>query len=222
MPGRKRDLPDVIKKFLAAMTSDTPPFDPSALRPEFRDERFWTRETARFLAFAESLISRRRWRGSYGAPPAGGQEPHDYVMRSVALILEGHRRCPPDVEPVPFVFGVIRSLVAHDADNLENRQQHSYLDMTADDAGHGTTAEREFADRSGPAAEELLTADDLARDFLSELPEDYRPYVELLISGVCSGAAECAEKLGMSVADIRLMDKAIRRRRRLWKGAPPK
>jgi hypothetical protein len=202
------------------MTSQAEPFDPLGLRAEFRDEKFWTQNTPRFLSYADNLISKRRWRGSFGASPAGGEEPHDYVLRTVELILEGRRRCPLDLEPVTFVFGVIRSLVAHDADNLENRQLHSQVG-TDDSENSAVIDEGELVDRRSPAADELLTAIDLARDFVNALPEQYRAYVELLISGAYSSAAEYAEQLAVTVADIRLMDKAIRRRRGLWKGSLP-
>jgi len=211
-------LPYRAKKLLH-MTSSADRFEPSELRAEFRDERFWTKNTARFLSYANNLISRRRWRGSYGASPAGGEEPHDYIMRTVELIFEGRRRCPPDLDPVRFVFGVIRSLVAHDADNLENRQLHAQVAVD-DSENTAVIDESGLADDRSAAADELLTASDLARDFVDALPEQYRAYVELLISGLYSSAAEYAEQLGITVADIRLMDKAIRRRRGLWKGSP--
>jgi predicted metal-binding protein len=190
-------------------------FDQSELRDDFRDEEFWARETPRFLSYARSVVLRHPSRGSYG------DEPQDYVVRAAALILEGQRRCPPDVPSVPFVMGVIRSLVTHDAEKPEHRRLHTAV--TNDDSeDEGVIHEEQLADRRAPAIDELLTADDLARDFVSSLPEEYRSYVELLISGSCSAAAECAERLGVTEAQVRLMDKAIRRRRRLWKGAPPR
>lgn len=189
-------------------------FDPNDLRADFRDGDFWSRETPRFLSYARALILRHRWRGAYGDIPPGGEEPQDYVMRAAALILEGQRRCPAEVGSVAFVMGVIRSLVAHDSEKPENRQMHA--SVSDGDSGE----DRQIADRNAAEFDELLTAGDLARDFVKALPEEYRPYVELLISGDCTGAAECAERLGVTVADIRSMDKAIRRRRRLWKGVP--
>lgn len=185
-------------------------FDPSELRADFRDGEFWTRETPRFLSYARALIVRHRWRGSYGDAPAGGEEPQDYVMRAAALIFEGQRHCPPDVDSVRFVLGVIRSLITHDAEKPENRQPHSFV----------SDEKKTFVDHKSTTFDELLTANDLARDFVSTLPDEYKPYVELLISGACDSAAECAERLGVAVADIRSMDKAIRRRRRAWKGTP--
>lgn len=190
-------------------------FDPSELHADFRDEQFWTSQTPRFLSFARALIVRHRWRGSYADAPAGGEEAQDYVMRAAALIFEGQRRCPSDIDSVRFVLGVIRSLITHDAERVENRQLHAFVsdDRTVADQG-------ELVDHKSTMFDELFTADDLARDFVSTLPDEYKPYVELLISGACDTAAECAERLGVRVADIRSMDKAIRRRRRAWKGTP--
>lgn len=182
---------------------------------DFPGEEFWEREIPRFVLFARNQIHRQQWRG------AAPDDPLDYVARAVVLILEHTRRRPPDVAPVPFVLGVIRSLVTHDAEKTEHRQVHTSLTNTAAD-NVDETSEEQIADRSAPAIDELLSAGELARDFVGSLPEEFRPYVELLISGACSSAAECAERLAVSVADIRLMDKAIRRRRRLWKGAPPR
>ena len=97
-------------------------FDPSELRADFRDEQFWTSQTPRFLSFARALIVRRRWRGSYADAPAGGEEAQDYVMRAAALIFEGQRRCPSDVDSVRFVLGVIRirrQAALHDSLNFD-------------------------------------------------------------------------------------------------------
>jgi len=181
---------------------------------DFPGDEFWEREIPRFVLFARHQMLRQQWRG------AASDDPLDYVARAVVLILDHTRNRPPDVDPVPFVLGVIRSLVTHDAEKTEHRQVHTSLTSTgADDVDE--ISEEQIADHSAPAIDELLSAGELARDFVNSLPEEYRSYVELLISGVCATAAECAERLGVSVADIRLMDKAIRRRRRLWKGAPP-
>jgi len=190
-------------------------FDPSELRADFRDEQFWTRETPRFLSYARAVIVRHRWRGSYRDAPAGGEEPQDYVMRAAALIFEGQRRCPADVDSVRFVLGVIRSLITHDAEKPENRQTHAFVSDESKTIDQG-----QLVDRKSASVDELLTANDLARDFVGTLPEEYRSYVELLISGECDSAAECAERLGVEVAAVRSMDKAIRRRRRAWKGLP--
>lgn len=190
-------------------------FDPSELRADFRDDEFWARETPRFLIYARELIVRHRWRGSYGDLPAGGEEPQDYVTRAAELIFGGQRRCPPDVDSVRFVFGVIRSLITHDAEKPENRRRHSFLSDESNTVDPG-----QLVDHKGASVDELLTARDLARDFVSTLPDEYRAYVELLISGECDSAAECAQRLGVDVAEIRSMDKAIRRRRRAWKGLP--
>ena len=188
-------------------------FDPFELRADFRDERFWVRETPRFLSYARALIVRHQWRGAYGDSPPGGEEPQDYVMRAVAAILDGQRRCPADVDSVKFVLGVIRSLVAHDAEKPENRRLHMFVSDENEITGEG-----QLVDEKSTAFDELLTANDLAREFAGALPEEFRPYVELLISGRYSTAAEYANRLGVTVAEIRSMDKAIRRRRRAWKG----
>src|SRR5439155_12546572 len=103
----------------------------------------------------------------------------------------------------------------HDAEKVENRLL--YADVGDDEDSKG---EESFVDNR-VSVEEALTAADLARDFVQSLPDAYRPYVELLISGECASAAECAERLNIPIAKIRVMDKAIRRRRRTWKGTPP-
>jgi DNA-directed RNA polymerase specialized sigma24 family protein len=194
-----------------------PPFHPSQLRPEFRSQPFWLNHTPRFKAFAAHLLSKQVFRGVRGLPP-GADEAHDYVNYAVLLILEGRRRCPEHVSSVSFVLGVISSLVSHDSETPEARAPHFFIGtIDDDDEGDGRNVVGDVRVASG---EEEIIARDLAGNFMNHLPDLLRRYVQLLVSGGARTAEDRANELGVSVAEIRNLNRRLRRLRALWKGAP--
>lgn len=194
-----------------------PPFHPAQLRPEFRSFSFWRNHTPRFKAFAAHLLSKYTFRGMRGLPP-GADEADDYVSRATLLILEGKRRCPEHVSSVSFVLGVISSLVSHDSETPEARAPHLFIGTIDDDDEGGSRGV--VGDVKVASGEEEIIARDLAGDFISHLPESLRRYVQLLVSGGPRTAEDCANALGVSVAEIRNLNRRLRRLRAIWKGAP--
>jgi DNA-directed RNA polymerase specialized sigma24 family protein len=194
--------------------SSLPPFDPAEIRPEFRSPVFWERETPRFKAFAQYLLLKYRFRGRRGLPP-GGDEAGDYVVRAVILIFDGVRHCSGEVSSVSFVFGVIASLILNDSRRLEARTPHSFITTSASDEGE--IGEDAVAVSS---SEEEIIARDLTVEFIRRLPEALQRYVRLLAGGGPQSSQDCATALGVSIDEIRNMNKRLRRLRPLWKGTP--
>jgi hypothetical protein len=73
-------------------------FDPTQLRPEFRDNLWWEAHARRFAAYAAYIAS--------------GDEVTATVTSAIALILNGERLPAPDERPVRFVLRIIHSVTA--------------------------------------------------------------------------------------------------------------
>jgi hypothetical protein len=121
------------------------------------------------------------------------------------------------VSPIVYVLGVIRSLVSHAAETLENRSAHEFID----DGEAWFDELRISGRRERPAIDEELEASQLAQKFLHVVPERYRRYVRLLMTGRYPTAEDRAKAMGVTVARIRQLDKAVRRLRSQWEGREP-
>jgi hypothetical protein len=191
-------------------------FDSAGVRTEFRDEEFWKRHMRRFYLAAVGFL-KRRFRGR---PPAS-IDAWDVLSSAVSQILSGARHCPEDLDPVVFVLGVIKSVASHSGDPAEFRMAHHSISAVPDEGGNLESAESQLAGRSTVASlEEKIEARELVQDFLRIVPERYRGYVRLLVSRQYRTAADRAKAMGLSVAEVRNLDKAVRRLRPLWKGMP--
>jgi hypothetical protein len=191
-----------------------PPFTPSVLRPEFRSEEFWESNTRRFKAFAAYCLSKHTSHHLPGLSPLA-DEANDVVVRATILILEGVRRCPEDVSPVSFVLGVIASITSHDFETAEARTMHLSI------AAHEQDGDSVISDLGVESSEADLIARNLAEDFIGKLPLSLRRYVRLRQSGMLQTAEDYAHEMGVSVADVRKIDRRLRRQRSLWTGTPP-
>jgi DNA-directed RNA polymerase specialized sigma24 family protein len=203
---------------LATITSfvdSTPVFRPPEAElslAELMERLDWDAYIRRWLAFSRSRLMR------YGAAASLlGLQPNDCVQEAIGLALEGRRRFERGTEDEFFVFicGVIRSVISHTAektfrDGIVELAIAAGTDAPAGDAiDEGRISSREDIER------DFLFRDDLEK-FLAWVDEDLASYARLRAEGACSSAEECAEALGISVPDVRNMDRRLRRRREQW------
>lgn len=179
-------------------------------RAELLQNEFWKSNLRLFQSYAQRLMRGRR------IVPAGAPEATDYVLTAVAVILNGNRLCPDHIEPVQFVMGVIRSLISHDYDRPENRTERESITILPDDNGFIGIDESLVSEPLPPDIESMVAARELADNFLRSIPEKYRRYVELRIAQDHRTSTEYAQELNVGVADIRNMNRVIRRLRTRW------
>jgi hypothetical protein len=177
------------------------------VRDEFRGNDFWTKNLKRFVVFAEATMRRR-------PVPSGSATALDYVLGAVELTLNGDRRCPDDVNPIGFIYGIIRSLISHDYDRYKKRVEGLSITTIPDE--DGSIGIDESLVSEPPEIESMIAARELADQFLRSIPERYRRYVELRITQPGRPAAEYAQELNVDLADVRNMDRFLRRQRPRW------
>jgi DNA-directed RNA polymerase specialized sigma24 family protein len=188
--------------------------DPPDIRAELLDNAFYESNMRRFTAAAYSFV-----RARFNGRVPNAIDATDVLSAAILKILDGTRRCPDDVESIPFVIGVIRSEASHSGDPLEHRRLHHSISTVPDQDGNIGIDEAHIADpRKTASAEDASAARELALEFMGHLPERYRRYTRLLASETCRTAAERARALGVPINEVRNMDKLIRRMRPLWKG----
>ena len=187
-PGEIRWIARPVGRFKPTQP-ETPEPDAYEVPAVFFDDEFWAREIPRLLAYARRRLSVMRNEEI---------DAEDCVQQAIILVLDRTRRCR-GVAPERFLLRVIDSVISHDR---EKRSRHAFVDV-------------EVVDPS-PPCEQRVIAEDLKRQLLMLLPPDLQTYVELRIMETCLRAEDYAYVLGVSVADIRNLDKKLQRRRKLW------
>lgn len=164
----------------------------------------WAAMTARLLAFTAYRLAR------YGAFRARlGKTPADYVQEAVKLLLTGQRHFPRDANLSVFSFlcGIISSLASHDAERA-SRLSLTGLNFAGDEDLLGEEEPLDDID-----IEREVVARDESEHFILSLDADLQAYVRLRLSGDYRTAHEYARALNISVAELRNLDRRLRRRR---------
>jgi DNA-directed RNA polymerase specialized sigma24 family protein len=179
--------------------------------PQLVDD--WTK---RLIRIAAAFLARRTFRGGWHELPGGAPGAEDYVQEAFRRVLSGQREFRPDIPLFDILAGTLRSLIGHDGENPENRAVHDFFTSGDDGFDEAWVADPQ----SGGSVEEILEAHDLFENFRKDLPPHLQSCVDVCISDDFQTAEDRANALGVSVGDVRNMDKALRRRRQAWKGCP--
>ncbi|HXH37359.1 MAG TPA: hypothetical protein VNN08_01905, partial [Thermoanaerobaculia bacterium] len=184
--------------------------NPEAAFPRLIESVDWNVMVPRLLAYAHTRLARHgRAAKSYGSLAA------DYVQEAVRRLLDGSRRFEPalSAKVTLFVFlcSVIDSLVSHDAERTWRRGPHLPI---------GDDQPDEVSERLLPWDHDF-TGEVFARDelehFIAGLEPDLARYARLRAVREDATAEQLATELGISVSDIRNLDKRLRRRRSAWR-----
>jgi DNA-directed RNA polymerase specialized sigma24 family protein len=184
---REKEPPPVAPRLLAALAqADLPDL------------------VARLLGYANHRLRCHRWNGSNGAPPSG-ETAEDLVQEALKKALSGERKYGDHIDLYAFFVNVVKSLISHLPAKDENRCVHFSLEEKAETLTDGKTVTREA---------ELAAAAEVAgvlRTFKAD--ERMKEYIHLRIEERCRTADEYARALGVSVADVRNMDRRLARYR---------
>lgn len=171
-------------------------------------EEDWALLTKRLLAFTVFYLSR------YGKLARRFCcDADDYVQRTVVLVLTGKRRFPVSTEVSTFAFlcGVVASLVSHDAEKADRRRLDQSISTDDDDLGDDQILDKHLATSDDFEATFLYW--DRVERFARALGPRLGAYVRLIARDEFGSAQDYAEALGTTVANIRNMDKQLKRRR---------
>lgn len=172
----------------------------------------WELLSKRLLNYAAYSLSR------YGALARRFcSSAEDYVQRAVILVLTGKRNFPVSttVSTFGFLCGVVDSLVSHDAEKAGRRK----MDLTiGSDDGEDAPADQISEDRLPSATdfEAEIVYWDGVESFARIVGPRLGAYVRLIALDEFSTAQEYADALGTTVANIRNMDKQLKRRKDLY------
>lgn len=176
---------------------------------ELMEQLDWDAYVRRWLAYTQGRLSR------YGSNAfVFALQASDCVQEAISLTLEGRRRFERGTKSEFFAFmcGVIKSLVSHAGEKTRRGVAHITADR--DDAEPGAIGEGQLK-----SAEDLehdfLFRDDIER-FLEWVDEDLALYARLRADETWGSTEEYAQALGLSVSEVRNMDRRLRRRREQW------
>ncbi|HEX7830367.1 MAG TPA: hypothetical protein VF787_11965, partial [Thermoanaerobaculia bacterium] len=168
----------------------------------------WSDLTPRLLAYTRMRLSR------HGVAALGyGREPSDYVQQAVVLFLEGTRTPSGNRTLFEFLCGVVNSLISHEAEKSRMRGPHYAINIGVEDAASGISEDRLPSTESFESG--WLANDEMER-FLQSIEPDLALYARLRMAKPGATADEYARDLGVPVAEVRNMDKRLKRRREQW------
>jgi DNA-directed RNA polymerase specialized sigma24 family protein len=97
----------------------------------------WADVGIRLTAYATWKARNLHWRTGRTDVLAGGKTPEDLASEAILKVLEGERAWDPNRGPLlPYLEGVVDSLMSHLAASLDNRLQESWSE-SHDRAGEG-------------------------------------------------------------------------------------
>jgi hypothetical protein len=170
----------------------------------------WGDLTPRLLAYTRMRLSR------HGAAALGyGKDPSDYVQQAVVLLLEGTRAPSGNRTLFQFLCGVVDSLISHEAERSRMRGPHYAISIGTEDV-YVSSEIREERLPSGESFERRLLAKDEMERFLQSIEPDLARYARLRMAKPGATADEYAHDLNVTVAEVRNMDKRLKRRREQW------
>ena len=93
----------------------------------------WQDLVPRLLLYTRGILARKVWYGLWAGPPPAGKEAEDFVMEAIKRTISGRRQWRQDVDLYWHLVGVIRSLVYHAGNEVENLRTNR-LDVVDGDA----------------------------------------------------------------------------------------
>jgi hypothetical protein len=185
---------------------------PEYTRAELAEQVDWDDWVPRLIGYA-------RWRQSrHGALVARcALQPTDCAQEAVKLWLDGTRTFERGTERELFSFfcSVIDSLISHDLEKTFRRgSQVSIRKDGGDDAGAGEIAEGRI--RSKDDFEHKLVFREELKGFLRSLGPELARYARFRVNELDFSAEQRAMALGISVADIRNLDRRLKRWGTQW------
>lgn len=174
------------------------------IRPDFSDPEFWTRKGHRFLAFANNLLQRHRFRQQNGGLPAGGITAEDVVQDASFLLFSGTKHYPDDLPSETCVFRLIANIVRNLARRRENRTAHDVLTTVPSDTDDAEVVDESRIRRSTRqlTPEELTIGRDEARRLLPLVPPKCREVIRLKIRKDGISTKEIARELLMTERQV--------------------
>jgi len=167
--------------------------------------------TERLLAYGLKRASR------YRCAAYVRQKVEDYVQEAVKRMLDGTRHFELSEEGLfGFLCGVIDSLMSHDAERTRRRGAHLSLvpAFASDDETDGI---REDWLASPEDLESDVILRNRLRTFVASLEDrQLETYTLMRACDACTTTEEYAMAMGMTVEDVRNMDRRVRRRRPQW------
>jgi hypothetical protein len=169
------------------------------LERELRDVD-WAAIGIRLTAYASWKARNRQWRTGRSDALAGGRTPEDLAAEAVLKVLSGERAWDPTRGALlPYLEGVVDSLLSHLADSLDNRLQERWADA------HDRAADSEPLGDPVERVEALRAA----------VQQNAQPALLAVIDALAAGCEPkpqaLAAQLGTSVADINNRLKRLRR-----------
>jgi hypothetical protein len=172
----------------------------------------WADLSKRLIAYARyplaRVISARK----------AGNDPQDYAQRAIELLLEGTRRYRASESGSLFKFlcSVIDSLVSHDAEKVLRQVKNAGTEVSIgssdnEDASTNQVSEEQLGEAS---FEPELVAFERFEKFAGDLKPRLAAYTRLRVKECHSTAEEYARALGLTVKDIRNMDRQLTRKRK--------
>jgi DNA-directed RNA polymerase specialized sigma24 family protein len=181
--------------------------EPVHTRDELAVLTDWNDYTIRLLAYARLKL----WR--HGAAAARfALQPHDLVHEVVELWLENRRIFESGTQGAFFAFlcSVIDSLLSHDKEKTFRHGRQVSISKEGGDENSDEMNEGRI--RAGGDFER----DFLFRDNLERFIGSLAAYARLLAAAPDSSAEERAHALGITVTEVRNLDRRLHRRGRQW------
>jgi hypothetical protein len=160
----------------------------------------WADIGVRLTAYATWKARNLRWRTGRTDLLAGGKTPEDIAADAILKVLGGDRVWDPDHGPLlPYLEGVVDSLISHLAESADNRIQERWSE--AHDA----------ADDEPAAVDPEQRIDRLRAALIDDRQQALLAIVDAIASHCDPTPQALAQRLGTTVADINNRLKRLRR-----------
>ena len=170
-------------------------------RPELRAVN-WAEVGVRLVAHATWKARNLRWRTGHSWELAAGKTPEDIAAEAIAKVLDGTRAWDPEkMALLPFMQGVVDSLMSHLAESLDNRIQQRWDGSSVIDS----VAAAEEGDDAEQRIERLRVA------LTTSGSRDLLDVVDAITRGCEPKPQALAGWLRVSVADVNNRIKRLRR-----------
>lgn len=160
----------------------------------------WADVGIRLTAYATWKARNLRWRTGLSDALAGGRTPEDLAAEAILKVLTGERGWDPQRGALlPYLEGVVDSLVSHLADSADNRIQERWSD------------DYDRAAEGAPASDPAERIERLRATLQREQQSGLLALVDAVDGGCEATPQALAHRLGLSVADVNNRLKRLRR-----------
>jgi hypothetical protein len=165
----------------------------------------WAEVGVRLVAYATWKARNLHWRTGHSWELAAGKTPEDVAAEAIAKVLDGTRAWDPRrMALLPFMQGVVDSLMSHLAESLDNRIQQRWDAVSTPAVASAAAAENEEDDAEG-RIERLRAA------LMTSGNRDLLDVVDAITQGCEPRPQALARWLRVRVADINNRIKRLRR-----------